>query len=124
MDSKCLQGNMKVLRPAAAFFREGLRPSAHDFFVTADPAFGKHQAHDFHRIINGKCRERSIMAARKSGNAAILKHFIRVCEARENGQKWTAVASLLEFRNDRSRQVCVETFKILRFIEDQDDGPL
>ena len=45
------------------------------------------------------------MAARKSGNAAIFEYLIGVCEARENGQKWAAVASLVEFRNDRSRDI-------------------
>ena len=111
-----------MLWPAAAFFREDLRPSAHVLFVTADPAFGKHQAHDFHGIIERKRRERSIMAARKARNAAILEHLIGVCEARENGQKWAAVASVVEFRNDRSRQVCVESFNVLRLIKDQDNG--
>ena len=112
-----------MLRPAAAFFREDLRPSTHVLFATADSAFGKHQAHDFYGIIEGKRRERSIMAARKARNAAILEHVIGVCEARENGQEWPAVASFVEFRNDRSRQVCVESFEVLRFIKDQDNGP-
>ena len=34
------------------------------------------------------------------------------------------MASFVEFRNDRSRQVCVESFEVLRFIKDQDNGRL
>ena len=65
LGSKRLHGNMEMLRPAAAFIREGLRPSAFGLLIAADPAFGKHQMDDFFGFVVRKSCQRPVVAAGK-----------------------------------------------------------
>ena len=63
--SERLHGDMEMLRPAAAFIRECLRPLVLGLQVSANPAFGKHCVHYFDGVAERKRLQRSGVAAGK-----------------------------------------------------------